>query len=433
MFETIHLDRGSSRAEIAARLALTPAAVSYIVAELLDAGFVRESGRRSGGRGQPAIELCVNADAAWTLGLHLDHRRVSGCVADLGGSVSARRHRTLPPEASPSQVRRLLLEVAEALLETREEGRPLGVGLAAVGPLDLARGAVVESELTRSWANEPLRDPLAESLGLDVSMENNVTAAAIGEFWHGRGRAYRNFLVIGFFSAGLGGGLFLERRVYRGSGPNVAEFGHMLVAAPARARSDSRRTSKHDAGSGKQHATRQDNRQDNRHDTQQDTRHERRHDGRRDREPLDVETPVHLQSLASLDALHRELGPLAPEELDERLSAGDAALQAWMHDAATALSQAIVSVDHLLDLDAIVLTGQLPQAMLQALIEQIAMLREPLYMQGWHHRPELLVGGNGAESVLLGAATLPVYDVLVPVGNPRMSVAATAQSAGKPA
>lgn len=417
MFETIHLDRGSSRAEIAARLALTPAAVSYIVAELLDAGFVRESGRRSGGRGQPAIELCVNADAAWTLGLHLDHRRVSGCVADLGGSVSARRHRTLPPEASPSQVRRLLLEVAEALLETREEGRPLGVGLAAVGPLDLARGAVVESELTRSWANEPLRDPLAESLGLDVSMENNVTAAAIGEFWHGRGRAYRNFLVIGFFSAGLGGGLFLERRVYRGSGPNVAEFGHMLVAAPARARSDSRRASAHDAGPGKQH----------------DTRHEPRHDGRRDREPLDADTPVHLQSLASLDALHRELGPLTLEELDARIRAGDAALQAWMHDAATALSQAIVSVDHLLDLDAIVLTGQLPQAMLQALIEQIAMLREPLYMQGWHHRPELLVGGNGAESVLLGAATLPVYDVLVPVGNPRMSVAATAQSAGKPA
>lgn len=417
MFETIHLDRGSSRAEIAARLALTPAAVSYIVAELLDAGFVRESGRRSGGRGQPAIELCVNADAAWTLGLHLDHRRVSGCVADLGGSVSARRHRTLPSEASPSQVRRLLLEVAEALLETREEGRPLGVGLAAVGPLDLARGAVVESELTRSWANEPLRDPLAESLGLDVSMENNVTAAAIGEFWHGRGRAYRNFLVIGFFSAGLGGGLFLERRVYRGSGPNVAEFGHMLVAAPARARSDSRRASAHDAGPGKQH----------------DTRHEPRHDGRRDREPLDADTPVHLQSLASLDALHRELGPLTLEELDARIRAGDAALQAWMHDAATALSQAIVSVDHLLDLDAIVLTGQLPQAMLQALIEQIAMLREPLYMQGWHHRPELLVGGNGAESVLLGAATLPVYDVLVPVGNPRMSVAATAQSAGKPA
>lgn len=417
MFETIHLDRGSSRAEIAARLALTPAAVSYIVAELLDAGFVRESGRRSGGRGQPAIELCVNADAAWTLGLHLDHRRVSGCVADLGGSVSARRHRTLPSEASPSQVRRLLLEVAEALLETREEGRPLGVGLAAVGPLDLARGAVVESELTRSWANEPLRDPLAESLGLDVSMENNVTAAAIGEFWHGRGRAYRNFLVIGFFSAGLGGGLFLERRVYRGSGPNVAEFGHMLVAAPARARSDSRRASAHDAGPGKQH----------------DTRHEPRHDGRRDREPLDADTPVHLQSLASLDALHRELGPLTLEELDARIRAGDAALQAWMHDAATALSQAIVSVDHLLDLDAIVLTGQLPQAMLQALIEQIAMLREPLYMQGWHHRPELLVGGNGAESVLLGAATLPVYDVLVPVGNPRTSVAATAQSAGKPA
>jgi len=381
----IHLHHASSRAEIAAELSLTPAAVSYIVAELLDAGLVHESGRRSGGRGQPAIELGINSDAAWTIGLHLDHRRVSGCVADLGGAVTARRHRTLPAVATPSQVRRCLLEVAEALLDSRMNCRPLGVGLAAVGPLDLARGAVVESEQTRSWGNEPLRDPLSDSLGLDVSMENNVTAAAIGEFWHGRGRAFRNFLTVGFFSAGLGGGLFLERRVYRGSGPNVAEFGHMLVAAPA----------------GVQQVN----------------------------VSIDSDGIVHLQSLASLDALHRDLGPLTPNELDDRLATGDSALQAWLQRAATALSQAIVSVDHLLDLDAIILTGHLSPAILQALVERIAVMREPLYMQGWHHRPKLLVGVDGADSVLLGAATLPVYDALVPVGNPRNTLAVHAQAA----
>jgi len=381
----IHLHHASSRAEIAAELSLTPAAVSYIVAELIEAGLVHESGRRSGGRGQPAIELGINSDAAWTIGLHLDHRRVSGCVADLGGAVTARRHRTLPAEATPPQVRRCLLDVADALLDSRSNCRPLGVGLAAVGPLDLARGAVVESEHSWSWGNEPLRDPLAESLGLDVSMENNVTAAAIGEFWHGQGRSYRNFLAIGFFSAGLGGGLFLERRVYRGSGPNVAEFGHMLVAAPTSVQQEN--------GS------------------------------------IDSDGIVHLQSLASLDALHRDLGPLTPDELDDRLATGDSALQAWLQRAAYALSQAIVSVDHLLDLDAIILTGHLSPAMLQALIERIAVMREPLYMQGWNHRPKLLVGGDGPDSVLLGAATLPVYDALVPVGNPRKAVAAHAQAA----
>ena len=256
-------------------------------------------------------------------------------------------------------MRRALLEVAEALLASAPEGRPLGIGLAAVGPLDLERGAVVETSLARGWGDAPLRDPLAKALGLDVRMENNATAAAIGEYWHGCGRALRNFLVIGFFSAGLGGGLFLRQRVYRGAGPNAAEFGHVLVSDP-------------DGG------------------------------GR----------PVHLERLASLEALHRHLGVLSADELDARLGARDEALLHWLEVAAAALAQATASVDHLLDLDAIILTGHLPRALLDALIERMQALREPLYMQGWHRRSELLVGGDGADSVLLGAATLPIYDTL---------------------
>ena len=376
MFELIHLHHASSRAEIATALELTPAAVGYIVAELLEAGLIRESGRRSGARGQPAIELGIRADAAWTIGLHLDHRRVSGCVADLGGHVAACRHRTLPGDVTAAQVRRALLEVAEALLAVTPGSRPLGIGLAAVGPLDPARNAVLETPRTRRWGNEPLREPLADALGLDVRMENNVTAAAIGEYWHGHGRAFRNFLVIGFFSAGLGGGLFLQRRVYRGSGPNAAEFGHMLVSDP---------------GGG--HA-------------------------------------VHLETLASPEALQRDLGTLSPEQIDTRLAEGDDALEHWLQAAAAALAQAITSVDHLLDLDAIILTGQLPPTLFEALIERIAALREPLYMQGWHRRPELLLGRAGADAVLLGAASLPVYDALVPARHERDLATSSARSAG---
>jgi len=352
--------------------------VSYIVAELMDAGLIHESGRRSGGRGQPAIELGIRADAAWTIGLHLDHRRVSGCVANLAGRVSARRHRTLPNRATSAQVRRSLLDVAGVLLASAPAGRPLGVGLAAVGPLDLARGSVVESSHTSRWGNEPLREPLADALGLNVFLENNITATAIGEYWHGRGQAFRNFLVIGFYGAGLGGGLFLRQRVYRGSGPNAAEFGHMPVADP---------------GGGA--------------------------------------VAVHVESLASLDALHRDLGTSSPDELDARLVAGDDALDRWLHVAARALAQAMASVDHLLDLDAIILTGHLSPAMLEALIERITAPREPLYMQGWHRRSELLVGREGADPVLLGAATLPVYDTLVTVPHGRVDTTSSGRTTGR--
>lgn len=360
MFEQIHLYRAVSRAEIAVALGLTPAAVSYIVAELLDAGLVFESGRRAGARGQPAIELGISGNAAWTIGLHLDHRKVSGCVANLAGNLMARRHRSLAAGASAAQVLRSLVEVATALLADAGPDEPLGIGLAAVGPLDLEQGAVVETTATRGWCNEPLREPLSQALGIDVSMENNVTAAAIGEYWHGHGRAFKNFLVVGI-SDGIGGGLFLGQRVYRGAGPNVAEFGHMLVNDP--------------------------------------------------NAPGRI---VHLERIASIDALQDALGPCSVAELDSRLSSKDPDLQRWLRDAATAFAQATTSIEHLLDLDAIIMTGRLSERMLAELVAYIKVCREAFYMQGWSRRAELHIARAGADSVMLGAATLPVYDVLVP-------------------
>lgn len=83
----IHLFEPISRLEIAAQLAMTSATVSNIVAELLARDYMLQHGRRTTRRGQPAIELGVQADAAYTIGLHFKHGGVASIVADLKGAV----------------------------------------------------------------------------------------------------------------------------------------------------------------------------------------------------------------------------------------------------------------------------------------------------------------------------------------------------------
>jgi predicted NBD/HSP70 family sugar kinase len=69
---------------------------------------------------------------------------------------------------------------------------------------------------------------LSEATGLPVTIDNDATAAAVGERWSGAGRGVANFAYL-FFGTGIGGGLVLNHQVYRGGSFNAGEFGHSSV------------------------------------------------------------------------------------------------------------------------------------------------------------------------------------------------------------
>ena len=360
VFEVIHLFEPVSRSEIAQHVGLTAASISYIVAELLELGYVIELGRRSSSRGQPAIEMGVAANSAYTLGLHFSHERIRGAVVDLKGNIIIDIVEDLPRPPTPAAVIKSLVRIGKLLKNEVPDGKPLAAGLASVGPIDLVQGSVTQTAFTTDWNNVQLRLPLAEALNLPVYMDNNATVAAIGEFWYGMGRDYRNFLHITFFGNGLGGGLFLDRRVYRGASLNAAEFGHFLVHPE---------------------------------------------------KPIKGVTP-YLENYVSGYALQRDLGENILVELPERIKTGEKTLSAWLDSASDLFAKALVSVDHMLNLDAIIIGGQLPSEFINALLQRVSKRLDDYYMPGWAERAKLRQCCNGDDNAVLGAATLPIYDVL---------------------
>ena len=359
VFEVIHLFEPVSRAELAQHIGLSSAAISYIVAELLDLGYIEELGRRTSVRGQPAIELGVAANSAYTLGLHFNHERIRGVVVDLKGNFVSNIVEELPESPSPKQVLDSLIDVGKQLKQAVPNKVLLGAGLATVGPINLIEGCITRTAFTSGWHNVSLRQPLADSLKLPVCMDNNATSAAIGEYWYGVGRDYDSFLHISFFGNRLGGGLFLNRRVYRGSGLNAAEFGHMLVQP---------------------------------------------------KQPL-INVQPFLENYVSGFALKRDLGPDVLSEIPARLAAADPTLLCWLDGAGQLLAQAIASVDHLLDIDAIIVGGELPELLLSELMDRVKHQITDLYMPGWSQPLRIRQSQNCSDAAVLGAATLPIYDV----------------------
>ncbi|HUQ55262.1 ROK family transcriptional regulator [Lentzea sp.] len=209
----------SSRASIAARAGLTPQAVSKIVARLIDAGLLEETGAvRDGGRGKPRMSLRLAAGGACSYGAYVDRDELRVVRLDLTGEVVSASVVPLAPMFTPGDV----LDALAPLVPAEEKVLGLGIGIA--GPLDFPSGVVSPNGLP-GWGSVPLRALAEERLGFPVVVDKDTNAAVLAEAWR---RPLEDAALV-FVGTGLGVGLLLGGEVHRGARSGAGEFGHMTI------------------------------------------------------------------------------------------------------------------------------------------------------------------------------------------------------------
>ncbi|MEU7280902.1 ROK family transcriptional regulator [Streptomyces sp. NPDC045431] len=213
---------GVSRLELAERTGLTPQAISKIIARLRDEGLAVDAGRRASTGGKPRTVLRLVPGAAHALGLHLDRDELTVVRVDLAGAVVAARGVPLDLGAGTEAVLGVAAREAAGLLDATV----LGAGVAMPGPLDHAAGVPHRVTGFPEWDGFPLRDALAERLGLPVVLDKDTNAAAFGIAARGRGGESFAYLHLG---TGLGAGLVLGGTLHRGARTGAGEFGHQTV------------------------------------------------------------------------------------------------------------------------------------------------------------------------------------------------------------
>lgn len=103
------------------------------------------------------------------------------------------------------------------------------IGIGVCGPVNHIKGEIVESPLLPGWKSVPVRDVIQEGTELPVRLDNDANLAVLGEWWLGAGA--RSTVVAGLtLGTGVGGGLIMNGRIYRGAFGFGAEFGHISVA-----------------------------------------------------------------------------------------------------------------------------------------------------------------------------------------------------------
>jgi predicted NBD/HSP70 family sugar kinase len=350
----------ASRADLAAAIGLSPQMVTLLVDELMEDGLVREVGRRQAARGQPPIDLALDPEGGFAVGVQVEPGRLNIVLADLKAHVRAEISEPCttdtPAKALPHLKKRIARQVAKTGIDRR---RVLGAGIVIPGPFGDVENVTRDALSMPAWSRSAFRAEFAAALDMPVFVGNDATAAAVGEHLDGAARDLRHFVYL-YLGEGVGAGVFVEDHPAMGAFGNAGEVGRMLVPDPDR--------------------------------------------------PGDV---IELEAVASLDALRRALGAPGDVDADALFAANAAKVARWRDRAVAALRVAIANIENLLDPDAIVLGGSLPPAELRALLSRIALLPSVSARAGRRH-PRLLLGRSGRVVSALGGATLPLFHALTP-------------------
>ncbi|MFD3512253.1 ROK family protein [Streptomyces sp. NPDC058657] len=239
VLRAVHDEGEITRAQVAARVGLTRAAVSSLVEQLLEGGFLAESGKTfSGQAGRPGTVLKTARTGAAGLGIEINIDYVTVCAVDLAGTDRVRLtehldNRGTPPADVFHRAARIAVRALESAAE--QQLRVVGVQLGLPG---LVSGGTVRQAPNLGWTRVAAEGLFAQALAallpgrpaLPVSADNEANLAALAELWCGGPGAARSFLYL-TGEVGVGGALVLDGRLLRGAHGFAGEIGHVVARA----------------------------------------------------------------------------------------------------------------------------------------------------------------------------------------------------------
>ncbi len=219
-----------SRAEIAHRTKLSRSAVSNIINSLLDEGIIQESGIGESKGGRRPIMVNFNFSAAYVLGVDMGANHMLALVTDLEGNKIAEYQTEFSVEKGPEVGLPILNNLIHNILaeQASSHKKILGIGLAVTGPLDTSTGTVVNPPIMPGWSKFPLKRYLNDEFRLPLLIDNDANLGALGEKWRGAGLGYSNLAYVKI-GTGIGCGLILDGKLYRGATGSAGEIGHITI------------------------------------------------------------------------------------------------------------------------------------------------------------------------------------------------------------
>ncbi len=162
------------------------------------------------------------------IGLDIGGTNIKALLTDRSGNIL--NYRKILTGKNAKTTEENITKVIDVLVSQQElrmnDIRAIGIG--AAGTINSEKGVVITSPNIPYWKNYPIGRIIQKKTGTAVILENDATAAVVGEWWKGNGRKYRNWIML-TLGTGIGGGAIIDNNIYTGKSGSSMEFGHTTI------------------------------------------------------------------------------------------------------------------------------------------------------------------------------------------------------------
>jgi predicted NBD/HSP70 family sugar kinase len=350
-----------SKSDISRMTSLSAQTASVIMRQLEKDGLLSRGEPQRGKIGQPSIPMSLNPEGAYFLGLKIGRRSAELVLIDFLGRVRAMEQLSYDYPTPDSTVAFAGNAIAKARgkLTKAQDARIAGLGIAI--PFELwnwAENVGAPSSAMEPWRQRDIRAELQAVGGFPVYLQNDASSACGAELVFGKIGGLRDFIYF-YIGAFAGGGIVLNGRLHVGSTGNAGALGSMPVPGPNRA-------------------------------------------------------PVQLIDIASLAVLERQIKAEGQDASFLWTSPEDWAGQSpdysrWLKEAGRGLAYAIVSAAAVIDFEAAIIDGWMPQAIRRKLCEATRAALKDIDVEGLQV-PPIREGTVGIHARAIGGASLPLSE-----------------------
>ena len=232
IFEHVRGAGRAARTDVTRALGISAGSATTLTADLIGAGFLREVEGlpRETGRGRPPVALEVVSEACHVIGIKLSDEVHSAVLTDFSGQMVA--DASLPTPPTRKSLDDLLDEIGVLIAAgLQDSGKDIttiaAVGIRLSGIVDHHTGTVPWSPLLAD-RDMDIATAFGARFGVPLYLDNDANVLTLAELWFGAGRSMTDFAVV-TIEHGVGMGLVLDNRLFRGSRGMGLELGHTKV------------------------------------------------------------------------------------------------------------------------------------------------------------------------------------------------------------
>jgi glucokinase-like ROK family protein len=227
VLNALRLHAPISRADLANLTNLNRSTITNIVNVLIKDGLVLELEAMESKIGRPGIALTLRPEGGAVIGIEIGVGFISAILTDFVATILWRERFEFPPETPQITVISKVEElVAQAMtFADAKQLRLLGIGLGVPGLVNVQNGALLFAP-NLGWRDVPLRMMLSQKFHIPIYVENEANLGALGEYYFGVGRNVDNFVYLSS-GVGLGGGIILNGKLFKGGDGFAGEIGHI--------------------------------------------------------------------------------------------------------------------------------------------------------------------------------------------------------------